>query len=43
MIKYSCGKIHILDLQALKESACECYVTVQENYKQLLGVFYDRP
>jgi CRP-like cAMP-binding protein len=43
MIKYSRGKIHILDVEALKESACECYVTVQENYEQLLGVVYDRP
>jgi CRP-like cAMP-binding protein len=43
MIKYSRGKIHILDVEALKESACECYVTVQENYQQLLGVVYDRP
>jgi CRP-like cAMP-binding protein len=43
MIKYSRGKIHILDVEALKDSACECYETVKENYAQLLGVVYDRP
>src|SRR4051812_28733158 len=43
MIKYSRGRIHILNVEALKESACECYVNVQESYKRLLGVVYDRP
>jgi CRP-like cAMP-binding protein len=43
MIKYSRGKIHILDVEALKESACECYETVKEQYSQLLGSNADRP
>src|SRR3954463_7302278 len=43
MIKYSRGKIQVLDVEALKESACECYETVKENYRQLLGIVYDRP
>jgi Mn-dependent DtxR family transcriptional regulator len=43
MIKYSRGKIHILDVEALKESACECYETVKEQYGQLLGSNSDRP
>src|SRR3954466_3364902 len=43
MIRYSRGRIEILNVEALKETACECYVTVQENYKRLLGVVYDRP
>jgi CRP-like cAMP-binding protein len=43
MIKYSRGKIRILDVEALKESACECYESVKKNYKKLLGVVYDRP
>jgi CRP-like cAMP-binding protein len=37
MIKYSRGKIQILDLEALRETACECYQTVNSNYQALLG------
>jgi CRP-like cAMP-binding protein len=43
MIRYSRGRIHILDVEALKECACECYETVKAQYQQLLGVHYDRP
>src|SRR3954466_4407112 len=41
MIEYKRGKIHILDAEALKESACECYETVTTQYQQLLGTNYD--
>jgi CRP-like cAMP-binding protein len=37
MIKYSRGKIQILDVDALTESACECYATVNAYYRALLG------
>lgn len=37
IIKYSRGKIHILDLKALRDSACECYDTVNSHYRALLG------
>jgi CRP-like cAMP-binding protein len=37
MIKYTRGKIEILDVEGLRESACECYETVKEQYRQLLG------
>ena len=37
MIKYSRGKIHILDVEALKEGACECYATVQAHYQNMLA------
>jgi CRP-like cAMP-binding protein len=37
MIKYSRGKIQILDVEALREGACECYETVNSNYQALLG------
>jgi DNA-binding transcriptional regulator YhcF (GntR family) len=37
LIKYSRGKIKILDVDGLKECACECYETVKSHYKQLLG------
>jgi CRP-like cAMP-binding protein len=43
MIKYTRGKIRILDVEGLKECACECYETVKEQYSQLLGSNSDRP
>jgi CRP-like cAMP-binding protein len=37
MIKYSRGKIQIVDVEGLQESACECYQAVKDNYERLLG------
>jgi len=37
MIKYTRGKIEILDAEGLRESACECYETTKEQYGQLLS------
>ena len=37
MIKYRRGKIQIVDLEALRESACECYSTVKMRYDELIG------
>jgi CRP-like cAMP-binding protein len=37
MIRYSRGKIQILDVEALQETACECYQAVKDNYERLLG------
>jgi CRP-like cAMP-binding protein len=37
MIKYTRGKIEILDVEGLRESACECHETVNEQYRQLSG------
>jgi len=37
IIKYSRGKIQISDLEGLRDSACECYETVREQYSELLG------
>src|SRR3954464_10117915 len=37
MIKYSRGKIQILDVEGLQETACECYRTVKDQYQQLFG------
>jgi CRP-like cAMP-binding protein len=37
MVRYSRGKIEILDVDGLREGACECYETVKEQYGQLLG------
>ncbi len=36
-IKYSRGKIQILNAEALHDSACECYETVKRHYEWLLG------
>jgi CRP-like cAMP-binding protein len=36
-IKYSRGRIQILDADALGESACECYATVKRHYEKLIG------
>jgi DNA-binding transcriptional regulator YhcF (GntR family) len=37
LIKYSRGKIQIVDADALKESACECYASVKALYEKLVG------
>jgi CRP-like cAMP-binding protein len=39
LIRYKRGKIHISDLEALQETACECYETVRKHYSVLLGIF----
>jgi len=36
IITYTRGRIKILDIEALKDSACECYETVKQQYRQLL-------
>jgi CRP-like cAMP-binding protein len=38
MVKYTRGKIEILDIEGLHEGACECYETIKEQYQQLLPV-----
>jgi CRP-like cAMP-binding protein len=37
MVRYTRGKIEIIDVDGLREGACECYETVREQYEQLLG------
>jgi hypothetical protein len=37
MIRYTRGKIVIIDVEGLREGVCECYDTVKEQYRQLLG------
>lgn len=37
-IKYSRGKIQILNVEALRDSACECYTTIQAHYESLMGI-----
>ena len=37
MIKYSRGRIEILNIEGMRETACECYETVKSHYAALLG------
>jgi CRP-like cAMP-binding protein len=37
LIKYSRGKIQIIDIEGLREAACECYESVKDHYALLLG------
>jgi hypothetical protein len=37
LIKYSRGKIQILNVDGLHEGTCECYETVRSQYAKLLG------
>ena len=37
MIRYSKGSITVLDRSAIEATACDCYNTVQNRFKQLLG------
>jgi CRP-like cAMP-binding protein len=37
LIKYSRGRIQILNLEGLQDAACECHETVKSNYQALLG------
>jgi CRP-like cAMP-binding protein len=36
LIRYTRGHIKLLDIPALRETACECYETVKMNYSALL-------
>jgi CRP-like cAMP-binding protein len=37
MIKYARGKIQILNVEGLRDTACECYESVKVHYTRLLG------
>jgi CRP-like cAMP-binding protein len=38
LIRYSRGRIHIVDPSGLEKEACECYATVREIYQNFYGV-----
>jgi hypothetical protein len=38
LIKYTRGNIHLVDIEQLEQSACECYATVKGHYERLLAV-----
>jgi hypothetical protein len=37
IVRYTRGKIEILDVEGLEDSACECYEAVKQHYRQLVG------
>jgi len=39
LIRYRRGHVQILDVEGLKEAACECYETIRAHYDQLLSAF----
>jgi hypothetical protein len=36
-INYRRGRIRLIDLEGLRDSACECYETIKAQGKRLLG------
>ena len=38
MISYSRGHIHIIDIQRVRENACECHETLESHYDRIFGV-----
>jgi CRP-like cAMP-binding protein len=42
LIKYARGRIQIVDVEGLRESACECHDTVSRHYETLLGSFTEK-
>jgi hypothetical protein len=37
LIKYRRGLIHILDLEGLRETSCECYAAINAQFSRLTG------
>ncbi|MGB3299728.1 MAG: helix-turn-helix domain-containing protein, partial [Phormidesmis sp.] len=37
MIRYTRGRLSVLDRPKLEETACECYQVIQNEYHRLLG------
>lgn len=37
LIRYTRGKIHVLDRGGLEEASCECYRIIQREYERLIG------
>jgi hypothetical protein len=37
MIKYACGKIQVVNLEGLRETACECYGTANPSISHCSG------
>jgi Mn-dependent DtxR family transcriptional regulator len=38
LLKYSRGRIQLLNIPGLQKGACECYSTVKAHYQRLLSV-----
>jgi CRP-like cAMP-binding protein len=42
LIKYARGRIQIVNVEGMQESACECHETVSRHYETLLGSFTEK-
>jgi hypothetical protein len=42
LLKYARGRVQIVDVEGLQESACECYSTVSQHYEALLGILNNK-
>jgi hypothetical protein len=38
LVRYRRGHVHIVDVEGLKDGACECYATTSGHYERLLGI-----
>jgi hypothetical protein len=39
LINYRRGRIHILDVEGLQDSCCECYDAINAHFRRLIGWF----
>jgi CRP-like cAMP-binding protein len=37
LINYRRGRIHVLDVEALQDTCCECYATINRHFQRLVG------
>jgi CRP-like cAMP-binding protein len=37
LISYRRGRIHVLDVEALQDSCCECYAVINRHFHRLIG------
>ena len=37
LINYRRGRIHVLDVEGLQDSCCECYATINRHFHRLIG------
>jgi hypothetical protein len=37
LIRYRRGRIHVLDIEGLQDSCCECYAAINAHFLKLIG------
>jgi Mn-dependent DtxR family transcriptional regulator len=43
LIQYRRGRIHVLDVEGLQDSCCECYGAINAHFRKLIGWSPDVP